>query len=96
MTNPYETLGLPRQADEDEIRARYLELVRAFPPDRDPQRFAAVRAAYEQLHDPAVRLPALLFEAGGEDSIPAMVADIRDRLRTARLPTNTLLNLAKP
>jgi len=96
MTDPYETLGLSRQAGDEEIRARYLELVREFPPDRAAERFAAVRAAYEQLRDPAVRMRSLLFEAGGEESIPAMVADIRRRLRAARLPTRTLLRLAKP
>ncbi len=83
MTDPYETLGLSRQAGDEEIRARYLELVREFPPDRAAERFAAVRAAYEQLRDPAVRMQSLLFEAGGEESIPAMVADIRRRLRRA-------------
>jgi curved DNA-binding protein CbpA len=96
MINPYETLGLSRQANDEEIRARYLELVRQFPPDRAPERFAAVRSAYEQLRDPAVRVASLLFDRGGEESIPGMVADIRQRLITARLPTKTLLALAKP
>ena len=36
MSDPYEVLGLPRTADEAETRPRYLELVRQFPPDRDP------------------------------------------------------------
>jgi curved DNA-binding protein CbpA len=96
MSNPYDTLGLSRQASDEEIRGRYLELVREFPPDRAPERFAAVRAAYEQLRDPAVRLRSLLFAVGKDESIPAMMADVRQRLRTARLPTKTLLNLAKP
>ena len=34
MVDPYEALGLSPQADEKEIRERYLELVREFPPDR--------------------------------------------------------------
>ena len=56
MIDPYETMGLSPQADEREIRDRYLDLVRQFPPDREPERFASIRAAYEQLRDPAVRL----------------------------------------
>ena len=42
MSDPYEVLGLPRFADEAEIRRRYLELVRQFSPDRDPSRFAEI------------------------------------------------------
>ena len=45
MNDPYVQLGLPPSADETEIRRRYLELVRQFPPDRAPERFAEIRAA---------------------------------------------------
>jgi curved DNA-binding protein CbpA len=96
MVDPYQTLGISPQADEREIRDRYLELVRQFPPDRAPEQFASVRAAYEQLRDPAVRLQALLFGVGKEDSVPALIAEVRSHLRNARIPTKTLLALAKP
>ena len=45
MNDPYEVLELTPDADETEIRQRYLELVRAIPPDRAPERFAAIHAA---------------------------------------------------
>ncbi len=96
MIDPYETLGIPPHADEKEIRDRYLALVREFPPDRAPERFASIRAAYDQLRDPAVRLQSQLFGMGKEDSLPAMIADVRNHLRRARLPTKTLLSLVKP
>ena len=53
MEDPYETLGLTTDAGEAEIRRRYLELVREFPPDRAPERFTAIHAAYEAMRDPA-------------------------------------------
>jgi len=96
VVDPYETLGIPRQADEKEIRDRYLDLVREFPPDRAPERFASIRAAYEQLRDPAVRLRSLLFGVGKEDSISTMIDEVRNHIRNARIPTKTLLALAKP
>jgi curved DNA-binding protein CbpA len=96
MVDPYATLGISFRADEKEIRDRYLQLVREFPPDRAPERFAEVRAAYDQLRDPAVRLRSLLFSVGKEDSIPALNAEVRNQLRNARIPTKTLLALAKP
>ena len=56
MSDPFEILGLTPQASEEEIRARYLELVREYPPDRAPERFASVRSAYDELRDPLRRL----------------------------------------
>src|SRR5437763_1604580 len=49
MNDPYETLGLTPDAGEAEIRRRYLELVRESPPDRAPERFTAIHAAYAAL-----------------------------------------------
>ena len=63
MNDPYETLGLPQHAAEAEIRSRYLQLVREFPPDR-AERFAEIRAAYDALRDP-VRLLEASFSPWG-------------------------------
>jgi curved DNA-binding protein CbpA len=95
MNDPYETLGLPTDAGESEIRRRYLELVREFPPDQAPERFTAVHDAYEALRDPARRLQALLFHMETKtDSLEGLAADLRKRLRQVRLPVATLLELA--
>jgi curved DNA-binding protein CbpA len=95
MIDPYEVLGLPHDADEAATRQRYLELVRQFPPDRAPERFAAIRAAYEQVRDPAVRLEAQLFKLGTTDSLEAIAATVRDRLRDARVPLEVMMALAE-
>ncbi len=95
MSDPYETLGLPRNAGETEIRHRYLELVRQYPPDHAPERFAAVHQAYEALRDPARRLFDQLFTIETKnDSFEVITADLRERLRGARVPIQTLLSLA--
>jgi DnaJ-class molecular chaperone len=96
VVDPCKVLGISPQADEKEIRGRYLALVREFPPDRAPERFASIRAAYEQLRDPSVRLRSFLFDVGKEDSIPVLMAEVNNHLRDARIPTKTLLALAKP
>jgi curved DNA-binding protein CbpA len=94
MKDPHETLGLTPEANESEIRRRYLELVRAFPPDRAPERFAEIHAAYEALRDPARRLQAQLFRLEtASDSFEALAEDLRRRLGEARLPVDTLLHL---
>ena len=51
MSDPFSTLGVGEDADDDQIKQRYLSLVRLFPPDREPERFQAYRAAYEALSD---------------------------------------------
>jgi curved DNA-binding protein CbpA len=97
MSDPYEALGLSHLADEAEIRRRYLELVRQSPPDRDPERFAAIRAAYDEVRDPARRLEALLFEPDRIGGIGAIAADLRARLLGGpdrRPPLDVLLALA--
>lgn len=95
MSNPYEILGVTSAVSEADIRQRYLQLVREFPPDRAPERFAQIRAAYEELRDPLVRLERQLFSTSTEDSLATLAAELRERLRNARLPTDALLGLAE-
>jgi curved DNA-binding protein CbpA len=51
-SDPFRVLGVSQDAGEDEVRAQYLELVKRFPPDREPERFREIRAAYEATKDP--------------------------------------------
>jgi curved DNA-binding protein CbpA len=96
VSDPYEVMGLAANAGETEIRQRYLELVREFPPDRAPERFTAIHAAYASLRDPALRLEAQIFSIDpGIDSIESIAADLRARLRDTRLPLEVLLSLAE-
>ncbi len=57
--DPYAALGLTGTATPEEVRAAYLQLVREYPPDRDPQRFREIHAAYQALSNPLVRAEAL-------------------------------------
>ena len=52
MTDPYQVMGLAADCDDETIRRRYLELVKQFSPEQHPEKFAAVRAAYESLPQP--------------------------------------------
>lgn len=53
---PFAVLDLPHDATDEEVAARYRELVHAFPPEQAPAEFQAIRAAYEALKDRRVRL----------------------------------------
>src|SRR5260370_42715162 len=95
MTDPYQVLGLSADSDDDTIRRRYLELVRQFSPEHHPERFAAVRAAYEKLRDLNTRLHYRLFEAGKRETIDAMLEEIACRSPRRRVPLKSLLTLLR-
>ena len=94
-TNPYQVLGLDRNADEATIRKRYLELVRLHPPDRDAARFSEIRDAYVQVRDPQTRLESMILSFESTDSFQQIAVDLRARLGRSRLPVATLLGLAE-
>src|SRR3954469_25930998 len=95
MSDPYEVLGLPADSDDEAIRRRYLELVRQFSPEHHPEKFAAIRAAYEELRSLDTRLRHRLFEAGRKESIEALIEELTCRSPRHRLPLQTLLATLK-
>lgn len=95
MADPYEILGVARGADDAEIRRCYLELVRQFPPERAPERFAAIRGAYDELRDPVTRLTSQLFDLADGDTLDSLQDEAKRRLRAARIPVESLLKLAE-
>ena len=95
MIDPYDVLGLPADADDDAIRRRYLELVRQFPPDHHPERFSAVRQAYEQLKDLETRLSHRLFETNRAVSLGPVIETLEKDAPRPRLSLAQLLEMAK-
>ena len=95
MTDPYDVLGLPADAEDEAIRRRYLELVRQFPPEQAPERFAIVRGAYERLRDRDTRLKHRLFEAGRRATLDGLIEEIACRTPRRRLTLTDLLSAAR-
>jgi curved DNA-binding protein CbpA len=93
MTDPFKVLELPPDADDAAIRSRYLELVRRWPPEHTPERFAAVRAAYEQVRDRDARLRHRVFDAGRNVSIDGLIEEAVCRTRRRRVTLAELLTV---
>jgi curved DNA-binding protein CbpA len=85
-------LGLPADSDDETIRRRYLELVKQFSPERHPEKFAAIRQAYESLRDLETRLRHRLFEAGRTESIDAILEELASRSPRRRITLQELVS----
>ncbi len=69
--NPYKTLGVERGATEAEIKQAYFALVREHSPERDPEGFKRIRAAYEKLRAGSDRAETDLFLIEEDDAVGA-------------------------
>ena len=77
MSDPYRVLGVSPDASLADIRRAYWEQIRLHPPERDPEAFKLIRAAYEQLvatgaHD------ALFHLQEPEDWVPNRIGAMID------------------
>ena len=60
---PFLVLEVGPDAGDDDVKRRYLALVRQFSPERDPERFQEIRAAYEAIRDRRGRLRVRLLNS---------------------------------
>jgi curved DNA-binding protein CbpA len=95
MADPYKILGLGADSDDAAIRRRYLELVKQFPPEHNPEKFAAIRSAYESLRDLTTRVRHRLFEAGKNESLDSIIEELECPKERRRVSLQTLLMLVR-
>jgi DnaJ-class molecular chaperone len=93
MSDPYAVLGVSADADDAAIRGRYLALVKQFTPEANPERFAAIRQAYESLKDAETRLRTRLFEAGKHENVASILEELACRSSRRRMSLTHLLAL---
>lgn len=91
--DPFEFLGLPEDAGAEVVRSRYLELVKKFPPDREPDKFRQLQAAYEAARDPLV-LARRLLNLSSPDEPPSWQSVIdRQANQPPKMTVDFLLSL---
>ena len=90
--DPFQILGISPDSSEGEVRARYLELVKQFPPERDPDKFREIRAAFEASKDPLAVARNLLIPP--DETFPEWTDVLKEQQRNPpRLSTAFLLSL---
>jgi DnaJ-class molecular chaperone len=71
--DPRVALGVSLDADDEQIRAAYLSMLKKFPPDRSPVEFEQVRDAYELLRDRRRRAHHMLFSCDPEAPLASLL-----------------------
>lgn len=88
FSNAHQILEVKQGATADEIRKAYLNLVRQNPPDREPDKFRDIHAAYQMLNDPIMLATALLTPSRDKPDLVNVIAEaekVRPRLATLNL-----------
>ena len=96
--DPYAVLGLATGATPEQIKTAYFARVREHPPERDPEGFKRIRAAYEQLRDPARRRDAELLrvQAWPEPALECLFAEAAaDAAQASRLEPADVIAAAR-
>ena len=77
MKNPFDVLAIAETADDEAIKKAYLQKVREYPPEHEPERFQAVRAAFEAIKTRRDRLRYRLFQQDPPDLEDLVEAALR-------------------
>ncbi len=81
MKTQFEILEVPEDADDGQIKKAYLDAVRRYPPERYPEQFQRIRAAFELVATEKDRLRYMLFDTSLPDveEIVGVFLESRDR-----------------
>ncbi|MDX3924997.1 MAG: J domain-containing protein [Shinella sp.] len=95
MIDPYETLGISRDADERQVRAAYRRCAKQAHPDSggDAKAFGDLKIAYELLQDPVRRK---VYDETGYDPQLADVKDLKGLVVLEKFVNEFILDEREP
>ena len=84
IENPYETLGISREASTAEVKKAYFALVKQYSPETHAERFKEIREAYDRLKDRTLRQETEVFlysDPYGAFKTPGEAQPFKPRMR---------------
>lgn len=98
MLKSYLVLDLPLDATDQDIRKKYLQLVKIYSPEKTPEEFQKITSAYESIKDKRTRVTTELFSAlksiESSETIRTLAASVKINRRTPGLQ-ELLTNIQK-
>ena len=90
--DPYLILSIPPGSDDAAIRRAYLDAIKTWPPDHDPQKFQAISLAYQQIKDELSRDRYMLFDqtSPGDSPFETLVRQLRWQETPPPLPMESM------
>lgn len=89
MLKSYLVLGLSLTATDQEIRKKYLGLVKVHSPEKNPEMFQKITSAYESIKDARIRAATQFFAAlknvESKQAIETLASSIKITRRTSGL-----------
>jgi len=79
--DPWSVLGVSPEANDEQVRAAYVQKVKEFPPDRAGPQFEKIRDAYEQLKDPYRRAKYLILGANADRPLESLLDEVHGTRR---------------
>lgn len=97
MLRSFIILDLPLDASDQEIRKKYLDLVKKFTPEKSPAQFQKVTDAYESVKDRRSRVKSRLFAAFHDVEFETTLKELADSVKFEKRETGLkeLLNAAE-
>ncbi len=81
----YLALDVPLEATDQEIRDKYLALIKKHPPEKHPERFQQVSTAYEKIKSPHARVRTALFDINETPDTEAALQALGEAARPHRV-----------
>ncbi len=89
MLKSYLVLDLPLDATDQDIRKKYLQLVKIYSPEKTPEEFQKITIAYESIKDKRTRMTTELFSAlksmDSSETIRTLAASVKVNRRNPGL-----------
>jgi len=95
VRDPYQQLGISREADDEAVHAAYHARLKLSPPEHDPEGFRRLREAYELLKTERLRVAFDLFHVITPDREALLERIVSPRQSPRRPSMETLRSLLR-